>query len=108
LLCNLARVLLQLSPNHVSKDHSWFDKHSGFFVVKDSAEANKSTWKSQYGANAWTPFGDGSNSFYHQFRDTEADLNYADEELVKQMNVSKASSASNNKVTTTAWFCGVR
>lgn len=85
------KVVIQIIPNHSSIQHPWFQElgtRQEFYVLETIEKANASTWKSRPKLDepAWTASSDGKNSYLHQFKSDEADLNYANEKVIKEIN----------------------
>lgn len=97
------KIILDFIPNHSSDQHFWFQKSSNpndseFQTYKDYYIWNSgkvlehgkreppSNWLSQLGGSAWNWSEGRQQYFYHQFSDSEPDLNYRNKKLRDEIN----------------------
>lgn len=78
-------LMLDFVLNHTSTEHEWFQKalagdkyYQDFYYIKPpKADGSLPTnWASKFGGPAWEPFGDTGNYYLHLFDVTQADLNW--------------------------------
>lgn len=85
--------MLDMVLNHCSTEHEWFQKalagdkyYQDFFFIQDQP----TDWQSKFGGSAWAPFGDTGKYYLHLFDETQADLNWRNpivrKELFKVVN----------------------
>lgn len=70
--------------NHVSTEHIWFKKalagdkyYQDFFILRDQP----TDWLSKFGGSAWSRFGDTNLYYLHLYDQTQADLNWRNENV---------------------------
>ena len=80
--------MLDMVLNHCSTEHEWFqkalagDKHyQDFFFIQDQP----TDWQSKFGGSAWAPFGDTGKYYLHLFDETQADLNWRNPNVRKEL-----------------------
>ena len=80
--------MLDMVLNHVSTEHEWFQKalagdpyYQDFFFIQDEP----TDWVSKFGGSAWAPFGDTGRYYLHLFDVTQADLNWRNEDVRKEL-----------------------
>ncbi|HFH1829351.1 TPA: alpha,alpha-phosphotrehalase [Streptococcus pneumoniae] len=80
--------MLDMVLNHCSTEHEWFQKalagdkyYQDFFFIQDQP----TDWQSKFGGSAWTPFGDTGKYYLHLFDDTQADLNWRNSNVRKEL-----------------------
>ena len=80
--------MLDMVLNHCSTEHEWFqkalagDKHyQDFFFIQDQP----TDWISKFGGSAWAPFGDTGKYYLHLFDETQADLNWRNPNVRKEL-----------------------
>ncbi|HEN9895782.1 alpha,alpha-phosphotrehalase [Streptococcus agalactiae] len=80
--------MLDMVLNHCSIEHEWFKKalagdryYQDFFILRD----NPTDWVSKFGGNAWAPFGDTGKYYLHLFDITQADLNWRNADVRKEL-----------------------
>lgn len=80
--------MLDMVLNHCSTEHEWFQKalagdkyYQGFFFIQDQP----TDWQSKFGGSAWTPFGDTGKYYLHLFDETQADLNWRNSNVRKEL-----------------------
>lgn len=81
-------IMLDMVLNHCSTDHEWFQKalagdryYQDFFILRDEP----TNWASKFGGNAWAPFGDTGKYYLHLFDVTQADLNWRNPHVRKEL-----------------------
>lgn len=81
-------IMLDMVLNHCSTDHEWFQKalagdryYQDFFILRDQP----TNWASKFGGNAWAPFGDTGKYYLHLFDVTQADLNWRNPHVRKEL-----------------------
>jgi alpha-glucosidase len=89
-------ILLDFVPNHTSTEHQWFrdarssrtSAHRDWYVWADpkSDGSPPNNWLSVFGGDAWE-FDNASGQYYlHNFLDSQADLNWWNEEVKDAMD----------------------
>ncbi|MGO6474900.1 alpha,alpha-phosphotrehalase [Streptococcus pneumoniae] len=80
--------MLDTVLNHCSTEHEWFQKalagdkyYQDFFFIQDQP----TDWQSKFGGSAWTPFGDTGKYYLHLFDETQADLNWRNSNVRKEL-----------------------
>lgn len=80
--------MLDMVLNHCSTEHEWFQKalagdkyYQDFFFIQDQP----TDWQSKFGGSAWTPFGDTGKYYLHLFDETQADLNWCNSNVRKEL-----------------------
>ncbi|HHK7706338.1 TPA: alpha,alpha-phosphotrehalase [Streptococcus pneumoniae] len=80
--------MLDMVLNHCSTEHEWFQKalagdkyYQDFFFIQDQPI----DWQSKFGGSAWTPFGDTGKYYLHLFDETQADLNWRNSNVRKEL-----------------------
>lgn len=81
-------IMLDMVLNHCSTEHEWFQKalagdryYQDFFILRDQP----TNWASKFGGNAWAPFGDTGKYYLHFFDVTQADLNWRNPHVRKEL-----------------------
>lgn len=81
-------IMLDMVLNHCSTEHEWFQKalagdryYQDFFILRDQP----TNWASKFGGNAWEPFGDTGKYYLHLFDVTQADLNWRNPHVRKEL-----------------------
>lgn len=80
--------MLDMVLNHCSTEHEWFQKalagdkyYQDFFFIQDQP----TDWQSKFGGSAWAPFGDTGKYYLHLFGETQADLNWRNPNVRKEL-----------------------
>ncbi|KEQ47290.1 alpha,alpha-phosphotrehalase [Streptococcus oralis] len=80
--------MLDMVLNHCSIEHEWFQKalagdqyYQDFFFIQDQP----TDWQSKFGGSAWAPFGDTGKYYLHLFDETQADLNWRNPNVRKEL-----------------------
>lgn len=80
--------MLDMVLNHCSTEHEWFQKalagdkyYQDFFFIQDQP----TDWQSKFGSSAWAPFGDTGKYYLHLFDETQADLNWRNPNVRKEL-----------------------
>lgn len=80
--------MLDMVLNHCSTEHEWFQKalagdkyYQDFFFIQDQP----TDWQSKFGGSAWAPFGDTGKYYLHLFDETQADLNWLNPNVRKEL-----------------------
>ncbi|VKD74423.1 alpha,alpha-phosphotrehalase [Streptococcus pneumoniae] len=80
--------MLDMVLNHCSTEHEWFQKalasdkyYQDFFFIQDQP----TDWQSKFGGSAWAPFGDTGKYYLHLFDETQADLNWRNPNVRKEL-----------------------
>ncbi|HEU6579983.1 TPA: alpha,alpha-phosphotrehalase [Streptococcus pneumoniae] len=80
--------MLDMVLNHCSTEHEWFQKalagdkyYQDFFFIQDQP----TDWQSKFGGSAWAPFGDAGKYYLHLFDETQADLNWRNPNVRKEL-----------------------
>ena len=80
--------MLDMVLNHCSTDHEWFQKalagdkyYQDFFFIQDQP----TDWQSKFGGSAWAPFGNTGKYYLHLFDETQADLNWRNPNVRKEL-----------------------
>ena len=80
--------MLDMVLNHCSTEHEWFQRtlagdryYQDFFFIQDQP----TDWLSKFGGSAWAPFGDTGKYYLHLFDETQADLNWRNPNVRKEL-----------------------
>ena len=80
--------MLDMVLNHCSTEHEWFQKalagdqyYQDFFFIQDLP----TDWISKFGGSAWAPFGNTGKYYLHLFDETQADLNWRNPNVRKEL-----------------------
>lgn len=80
--------MMDMVLNHCSTEHEWFQKalagdkyYQDFFFIQDQP----TDWQSKFGGSAWAPFGDTGKYYLHLFDETQADLNWRNSNVRKEL-----------------------
>lgn len=87
-------VMFDMVFNHISTEHEWFqralageEKYQDYFYIREpKADGSFPTnWESKFGGEAWAPFGDTGKYFLCLYDKTQADLNWHNPALRKEL-----------------------
>ncbi|MGL4450368.1 MAG: alpha,alpha-phosphotrehalase [Sarcina sp.] len=86
-------IMLDMVFNHTSTEHEWFkralsgeQKYKNYYIFKKGKDGNPPTnWESKFGGNAWEYVEKFDEYYLHLFDVTQADLNWENEELRKEV-----------------------
>ena len=86
-------IMLDMVFNHTSSEHEWFkqalennEKYKNYYIFKESQNNDPPTnWVSKFGGSAWEKVKDTSEYYLHLFDVTQPDLNWENEEVVKEI-----------------------
>lgn len=86
-------IMLDMVFNHTSTEHEWFrkaiagdKKYKDYYIFRKGREALPPTnWASKFGGSAWEPAGESGEYYLHLFDRTQADLNWENEDLRKEL-----------------------
>lgn len=86
-------IMLDMVFNHTSTEHEWFRKalagdrkYKDYYIFRKGREALPPTnWISKFGGNAWEMVPGTDEYYLHLFDRTQADLNWENEELRKEL-----------------------
>ncbi|MFD1851784.1 alpha,alpha-phosphotrehalase [Oceanobacillus bengalensis] len=88
------KLIMDLVINHTSTEHEWFKQASSsidneyrdYYIWKDPVDGKApNNWESKFGGSAWK-LDEGSGQYYlHLFDTTQADLNWENEKVRKQL-----------------------
>lgn len=87
-------LMLDMVLNHVSTEHEWFQKalagnkkYQDYFILREPKEDGSvpTNWESKFGGDAWEPFGNTGKYYLTLFDDTQADLNWRNEEVRQEL-----------------------
>ncbi|MGL5380224.1 alpha,alpha-phosphotrehalase [Clostridium sp.] len=86
-------IMLDMVFNHTSTEHEWFkkalkgdEKYKNYYIFRKSKDGKAPTnWESKFGGNAWEYVEDLNEYYLHLFDKTQADLNWDNEELRKEI-----------------------
>ncbi|WP_078430884.1 alpha,alpha-phosphotrehalase [Alkalihalobacterium alkalinitrilicum] len=88
------KVIMDIVVNHTSTEHEWFqqsqqskdNKYRDFYIWKDPVDNTEPTnWVSKFGGSAWKYDDQTGQYYFHLFDVTQADLNWENEEMRKQV-----------------------
>lgn len=87
------KIMLDMVFNHTSTEHAWFKralkgekKYKDFYIFKKGKDNKEPTnWISKFGGNAWEYVESLDEYYLHLFDVTQADLNWDNEELRKEI-----------------------
>ena len=87
-------LMFDMVFNHTSIDHQWFQKalkgdkkYMDYYYIREPKENGDlpNNWTSKFGGPAWAPFGDTGKYYLCLYDKTQADLNWHNEELRKEL-----------------------
>jgi trehalose-6-phosphate hydrolase len=89
------KMIMDIVVNHTSTEHKWFkeassskdNKYRDFYIWKDGKPdgSEPNNWESKFGGSAWE-YDEKTGQYYlHLFDVTQADLNWENEELRKEI-----------------------
>lgn len=86
-------IMLDMVFNHSSTSHEWFQKalngdqkYQDYYIFKEGKEDTPPTnWISKFGGSAWSYVPTLKKYYLHLFDETQADLNWENEELRKEL-----------------------
>ena len=86
-------IMLDMVFNHTSTEHEWFwkaiagdKKYRDYYIFRKGRGALPPTnWISKFGGSAWEPAGESGEYYLHLFDRTQADLNWENEDLRKEL-----------------------
>lgn len=87
-------VILDMVFNHTSTSHEWFQKalagdkkYQDYYILRPrKADGSTPTnWESKFGGVAWAPFGDTELDYLHLYDPTQADLNWRNPAVIKEL-----------------------
>ncbi|MBW8381379.1 MAG: alpha,alpha-phosphotrehalase [Youngiibacter sp.] len=86
-------IMLDMVFNHTSTEHEWFrkaiagdKKYKDYYIFRKGLGALPPTnWMSKFGGSAWEPAGESGEYYLHLFDRTQADLNWENEDLRKEL-----------------------
>lgn len=96
-------------PNHSSDQHEWFKKsvknegkYADYYIWRKGRNNNAdppNNWVNVFGGTAWTYDPNRQLWYFHQFDYRQPDLNYANDAVKDEMEVSILKSLSSHKST---------
>lgn len=85
-------IMLDMVFNHTSTEHKWFKKaingdkkYKNYYIFKESKGQEPTNWKSKFGGSAWKYVKEFDEYYLHLFDETQADLNWKNEEVKKEI-----------------------
>ncbi len=86
-------IMLDMVFNHTSTEHQWFqkalkgdEKYKDFYIFKKPSKAKEpNNWQSKFGGSCWEYVKDFNEYYLHLFDATQADLNWDNIELRKEI-----------------------
>ncbi|MEB1809063.1 MAG: alpha,alpha-phosphotrehalase [Bacillaceae bacterium] len=88
------KIIMDIVVNHTSTEHEWFKRsqqskdnpYRDFYIWKDPVDGKEPTnWVSKFGGSAWKLDEQTGQYYLHLFDVTQADLNWENEEVRKQV-----------------------
>ncbi|MBS4462655.1 alpha,alpha-phosphotrehalase [Aerococcaceae bacterium zg-B36] len=88
-------IMLDMVFNHTSTEHQWFKKalagdkyYQDFYYLRPAKPDGSlpTNWESKFGGAAWAPFGDTDLYYLHLYDVTQADLNWHNENVRKELH----------------------
>ena len=87
-------LMLDMVLNHTSTEHEWFKKalagdkkYQAYYYLRPAKEDGSlpTNWQSKFGGPAWQPFGDTELYYMNLFDKTQADLDWHNPEVRKEL-----------------------
>ncbi|MER2063047.1 MAG: alpha,alpha-phosphotrehalase [Alkalibacterium sp.] len=87
-------LMLDMVLNHTSTEHEWFQKalagdkkYQDFYILREAQPDGSlpTNWESKFGGPAWSKFGDTDKYYLHLYDVTQADLNWRNPEVRKEL-----------------------
>lgn len=87
-------IMLDMVLNHTSTEHEWFQKalagdkkYQDYYILREAKEDGSlpTNWSSKFGGPAWEPFGNTDKYYLHLFDVSQADLNWRNPEVRKEL-----------------------
>ena len=87
-------IMLDMVLNHTSTEHEWFQKalagdkkYQDYYILREAKEDGSlpTNWVSKFGGPSWARFGDSDKYYLHLFDVTQADLDWRNPEVRKEM-----------------------
>jgi len=87
-------LMLDMVLNHTSTHHEWFQKalagdkkYQDYYLLREAQEDGSlpTNWESKFGGPAWSKFGDTDKYYLHLYDVTQADLNWRNPEVRKEL-----------------------
>ena len=86
-------VMLDMVLNHTSTQHVWFQRalagdpaYQDFYYLRAGRDERlPNNWTSKFGGPAWSPFGDTGLYYLHLFAPEQADLNWHNPAVRREM-----------------------
>ena len=92
------KVIMDMAVNHSSTEHEWFKKavsdpdspYRDYYIIRKGTEKNgkllpPTNWQSTFSGSAWERIGDSDEFYLHLFCVEQADLNWENESLRKEI-----------------------
>lgn len=90
------KIVMDLVINHTSTEHEWFkkaisepnSKYRAYYFIRNAKKNGKApnNWQSAFSGSAWKEVEGTKGTYYmHLFCDSQADLNYKNEEVIKEV-----------------------
>ena len=92
------KVIMDMVINHTSTEHPWFkeaisspdSKYRDYYIIRKGKREGKkllppSNWASTFTGSAWERIGDSDDFYLHLFCKEQADLNWENPEVVKEI-----------------------
>lgn len=87
-------IMLDMVLNHTSTEHEWFQKalagdkkYQDYYILREAKKDGSlpTNWVSKFGGPSWARFGDTDKYYLHLFDVTQADLDWRNPEVRKEM-----------------------
>lgn len=88
------KIIMDVVVNHTSTEHKWFkeaienpdSKYRDYYIIKKGTKNTPpNNWVSMFGGSAWERIGDTNEYYLHLFDVSQADLNWENEELRREV-----------------------